>query len=379
MAEFILPSFLENQSVDDIHERMMENLPDDIDTSEGSHPWNLTYPAGYEKAYFAEYIMAESIKLIFPQFAEDYAQIMEYHAEMRGLQRKPAEYATGEITVKGPAGTEIPAESMFSTIGINDEPSIDFVTTEDAVIGSDGTVNIPIQAVLEGTTGNVPAATIVLNSSEIDDINEVINEQPTSGGVEIETIESLQQRIVEFDATQDVSYGGSPSDYKRWALEVTGTGSAVVVSPTDDTGKITIILTDASGKPASTELCESVYNHIMSPSSPMDRLAPINDQLQVIPPSTINLTITATVELTTGNTVEQAKAMFIQAMQSYIIEAAQAGEIKYTRVGSIISGISGINDYKDLKVNNGTENISVTSSQVPFIDASMVTFTEGTV
>ena len=379
MAEFVTPSFLENQSVDAIHERMMENLPDDIDTSEGGHPWNLTYPHAYEKAYLVEYLLTESIKLIFPQFSEDYAQIMEYHAEMRGLTRKPAEYAIGEITIKGPAGTKVPADSMFSTVGINDEPSIDFVTTKNSVIGEDGVVIIPIRAVQEGTTGNVPAGTIVLNSSDIDDITEVYNENATGGGVEIETIEALQQRIMELDASLDVSYGGTIADYKRWALSVNGTGSAVVVPPEDDTGVITIILTDSAGKPATDELCQEVYNYIMQPDNPDERLAPINDKLRVVAPSSLHMTITATVELIEGYTLDQAVSLFVEAMQSYIIEAADSGEIKYSKVGSTLSRVAAINDYKDLVINGGTTNISITASEVPSIDASMVTFTEGTV
>lgn len=379
MAEFVTPSFLENQSTDDIHDRMMNNLPDDMEVSEGGHPWNLTYPAAYEKSFFAEFVMTEAIKLIWPMFSEDYAEIMENHAETRGLKRKPAEHAVGEITVTGPAETEIPVGSTFSTVGINDEPSIDFVTTEDAVIGADGTVTIPIQAVLEGTTGNVPAGTIILNSSDIDDITEVINNKGTSGGIEIETIEALQQRIAEVDLTLGESYGGSMADYKRWALSVTGTGSAVIVAPEDDTGVITIILTNSAGSPASTELCEEVYNHIMRPDSPEERLAPINDQIQVLPPATLNMTITATIELVSGATVDQVKTAFVQAMQPYILEAADTGEIKYSKVGSILSGVSVLNDYKELTINGGTTNIIITDAQVPFIDESMVTFTVGTV
>lgn len=379
MAEFKLPAFLENQSVDDIHRRMMENLPEDIDTSEGSHPWNLTMPHAYEKAYMVEYLMAESIKLIFPQFAEDYAEIMEYHAQTRGLTRKPAEFATGEITITGEPGTEIPISSMFSTISINDDPSVDFYTTEASVIGEDGTVKVPIKALQEGIIGNVAAGTIVLNSSELDNITEVTNETATTGGIEIETIESLQARIVERDQTLDVSYGGSPADYKRWALEVTGTGSAIVVEPEDDTGVITIILTDSSGSPADETLCEAVYNHIMRPDDPAQRLAPINDKLQVVPPSTVTLAITATVELAAGASIEQIKSLFVEAMKSYIIEAANDGEIKYTKVGSKLSSIAGINDYKDLTINGGTENVPITESQVPSISPDAVILTEGTV
>ena len=375
----MLPSFLENQSVDEVHLRMMEKLPKDIETAEGGHPWNLTYPHANAKAYFAEYIMAESIKLIFPMFAENYAQIMEYHAESRGLKRKPASAATGLIKITGKAGTSIPIYSTFSTISINDQPSIDFHTIEEAVIGEDGTVKIPIEALLEGPDGNVAVNTIVLNASAIDDITSVTNEEETTGGVDIESIESLQQRIVELDMTMDVSYVGSPSDYKRWALSVPGTGSAIVVSPTDDTEPITIILTDANGNPASEELCLAVYNFIMRPDSRDDRLANINDQLQVIPPSTLTVKISATVELVEGATITQVKTLFIDALRKYILEATNAGEIKYTKVGAVLSGITTVNDYKDVLINGGTTNIPILDSQVPFINEDDITLNEGTV
>ena len=85
MAEFKIPSFLENQGVDEVHDRMMSALPDDMDVSEGSHPWDLTMPAAYEKAYMAEFIITEAIKLIFPRYCENHVEALEYHAETRGL------------------------------------------------------------------------------------------------------------------------------------------------------------------------------------------------------------------------------------------------------------------------------------------------------
>ena len=379
IAEFVLPSIFGSQTVDDIHNRMMGNMPDDIDVSEGSHPWNLTYPHAYEKAFMAEYMIPEAIKMIFPMFCEGYAEIMEFHAEVRGIKRKQAEYATGEITITGIPETEIPLGSTFSTVSVNEYPSIDFYTTQDAKIGENGKSTIPIRAVLEGVSGNVAANTIILNSSYIDDISEVTNEKKTTGGIEIESIESLQERILEFDKTQDLSYGGSPSDYKRWALSVPGTGSAVVVSPPDDTTPITIILTDANGNPADSSLCTAVYNHIMQPDNPEQRLAPINDRLSVVPPVTVSVTISAVVELTPGSTILQAKTAFVEAMQKYIVVAADEGEIKYSKIGSVLSSISVINDYKSLLVNDGISNVLISNLQVPFVDAESITLTEGIV
>jgi uncharacterized phage protein gp47/JayE len=379
MAEFKLPSIFENQGVDEIHDRMMSNLPDDIDVSEGSHQWNLTMPHAYEKAFMASYMMPEAIKMIFPMFCEGYDDIMEYHAEARGMKRKQAECATGELLITGVAGTEIPAGSTFSTIAYNDQPSIDFYTTEIIEIGEDGTVTVPIKALLEGASGNVAANTIVLNSSYIDDITSVTNPEATSGGVEIESIEDLQERIKEHDVSMEYSYGGSPADYKRWALSVPGTGAAVIASPVDDTEPITIIVTDANGLPADDGLCQAVYDHIMQPNNPEQRLAPINDRIVVVAPATITANISATVELVPGHTIDQAKTAFIAALQVYMAEAADAGEIKYTKVGSILSSVAAINDYKNLLVNGDTGNIAITAEQVPSINSSSVTLTAGTV
>ena len=46
--EMELPDFLENSSEDEIHEKMLGNLPEDIDKSEGGFPWDFTRPTAIE-------------------------------------------------------------------------------------------------------------------------------------------------------------------------------------------------------------------------------------------------------------------------------------------------------------------------------------------
>lgn len=377
--EFKAPSFLDGNDLDTIHARMLENLPEDIDKSEGGHTWNLTMPAAYEKAYMVEFLITEAIKTIFPMFCEDYAELMDYHAQTRGIIRKEAEYATGEVTVTGVNTTEIPEGTMFSTMEINNQPSIDFVTTQDAVIETAKTVKIPIIATEPGTTGNVPANTIVLNSSDIDTIEAVTNEKETTGGVEEESTESLQARIMEYDKLQETSYGGSEADYRRWALSVNGTGGASIIHPPDDTTPIKIVLTDSLGMPANEELCEAVYNYIMRPDSPAERLAPVNDRIEVIPPTTINVAVQATIELETSASIIQIKKTFTEELQKYMSEVIEVNEIRYTKVSGILAAIDGVGDHKDLTINGGTVNIAVDEGQIPLVDEDHITLTEGTV
>ena len=86
MAEFIVPDFIKNKSTKNIHKQMRDNLPPDIDCSEGSDVWNLTYPTAYEHAYFAQFCLLNSIKLIWPQFS--YGIYSDYHGEARGMSRR---------------------------------------------------------------------------------------------------------------------------------------------------------------------------------------------------------------------------------------------------------------------------------------------------
>ena len=380
MADFTIPSFLENMSMDEIHELMKKHLPEDIDKSEGNHAWNLTRPTAFVAAYFAEFVIPEAIKLIFPMFAQDYPEIMDYHGETRGLERKSATYATGEITITGEAGTEIPAGSSFSTASINGEPSVDFVTTETVTIPDTGSITAGIIAEEAGMIGNVPAGTIIMKANKISGITAVTNEEETSGGTEEETTESFQARIADHDESQGVTYVGSEADYKRWALEVDGTGSAVVISPTDDSGLITIVLTDANGEPANEELREAVYNHIMRPDVPAERLAPLNGgNILVLAPETINIIVSVTIETDGIIQEDTIKKNILDVLKNYMVEAKDDREVRYTKIASAISGVSGVEDYKNLLVNEATGNITIRDNQMPSIDEESLLIEIGTV
>ena len=379
MADMMIPAFLQNQSFEEILNEMIGMLPADIDTSEGSHPYNLLAPTAYEKARMVEFVMVEAIKLIFPQYCVEYDEIVDHHAQMCGMTRKVAEKATGEITVTGDPGAVIEAGSKFSTVTINGVAGVEFETTEKATIGEDGAANIPIQAVEAGKSGNVSARTIILMSSTISGVNSVINNDSTSGGLEAETTAALVERIMDYEAAQGESFVGNPGDYKRWALEVQGTGGAQVIGAQDNSGLVTIVLTNANGEPAITgdELCQAVYNHIMRPDNPAEKLAPCGARLEVVGPVTITINVMATVmidnDLTTLDTVKTA---FCEALKNYLISAANDGMIVYTKVGSLLSQVRGVEDYANLKINGSAENIAIMAGLIPRMSDTDVTLTE---
>lgn len=385
MAEFTIPSFLTEHSAEEVHELMKAVLPGDLDLSEGGHAWNFTFPTALVAAEMCEFILPEVIKLAFPEWS--YGEFLDGHAKARGITRRAATAATGEVTVSGEVDTSIPAGSVFSTAAINEAPSVSYETLENAKIPESGSVTVKVQCTEPGISGNTTANTVVMVSSRITGVTAVTNAEPITGGTDEEEDESLIERVVEYDKAQGDTFVGSASDYKRWATSVQGVGEADVIPAQDNSGLVTIVLTDANGVAATEELCEAVYNYIMRPDAPDERLAPINAQLSVVPPAAVAIGVKATIELEEGATIESVTAAFRTQLVSYLPLAMADQEVKLTKVSAALSSTVGVNDFSDLQIGAkadntivyGTANIPITTAQLPEIAAEDIIFTAGTV
>lgn len=382
MAEPKTPAFLQNRSVDDFYAKIKEILPEKLDLSEGSHAYNLTRPIAIVAAEICEFVLPEVINVIRPETS--YGDFLEGHAKERAIYRKEAVAATGELTITGEVNTVIPKGSLFSTASVNNAPSVDYETMEDVAIPESGTVHVNIQCTKAGVVGNTGINTIVLVSSKLKGITAVTNETAVTGGTEAEDDEHLIARIDEYDKNLENSFTGTVADYKRWAKSVNGVGDASVIPAQDDSGLVTIIITDEEGNPGNEALMLAVHDKIMSPNNPDARLAPPNANLSVIAPSTINIAVQATIELKPGVTISSVTSKFASLMALYLAEALDEEEIKYTRIWSVLSSTEGVNDFKDLSFGlkgsaYGTSNISLTDRNLPLLDIADIAFTDGTV
>ena len=385
MAEFETPFFLKNHSWEEVHALMKQVLPEDLDMSPGGHAYNLTVATALVISEVCEFVLPEVVKLIFPETS--YGQYVDAHAKGKGMTRRAAVAASGELTITGEPKTVIPAGSMFSTAAVNDQPSVDYKTLDAATIPDSGSVTVDIVCTQNGIIGNTIENTIILASSRLTGVTAVTNEKPLTGGTEEEDDASLIARIVEFNKSQGESYVGSASDYKRWAMSVPGVGSATVISAQDTSGTVTIILTDSNGDPATEQLCTSVYDYIMKPDAPGERLAPTNAILKVEPPTTMQISIKATVELADDATLESVKTACAAQLALYLPEAMEAKEIKYSRIWGVLSATEGVEDHFGLQiglkdgdtVTYGTSNIAITTNQLPVIDADDLILTIGSV
>lgn len=375
--ELELPDFLNNSSEEEIHEKMLSNLPEDIDKSEGGFPWDFTRPTAIEIAELKEYVLVEVLKSLSPVTCEE-SYLLDYHADGRGLVRRESVNATGYVTVTAKAGLVIPLGYGFSTEADDEGNTIDFVTTEEVTVDSLGNAKIPIEAAEGGSASNVGVNTIVLHAGDetgelLDEIISVTNEEAVTGGLDEEDDDTLRERIVEYDRSHDISYVGNVADYKRWALSVPGVGAVTVIPAKDDSGTIKIILMDQNGVPASKQIQDAVYDYIMRPDSESDRLAPPNAVLEITAPETVVVNISAVVylrEAEIGDVQNDLKA----ALQSYLLNvSSNDSAVRISAINSIIGAVSGIYDYDSVQINGASKNVDLESGQMPVLGTVKIT------
>ena len=361
--EFRNPDFIENNSAEEIHERMMNNLPPDIDDMPGGFPWDFTMPAALEKDEFINFHLVRAIMIAFPEYAWD--EWLDLHGRQVHLTRHEPEKAFGKVVVTGTPGTEILSGAVFCTPATDTGPSIEFFSRQDAVIGEEGNAEINIVASEPGTGSNVAANTIVLMAKSNKNIISVVNPEPVTGGTERETDDSFFDRIAA-EYQNSTTYLGNDVDYIRWA-KAAGAGDCIVVSAAEGPGTVKLVLVDANGQPANEKLVEDVYNYIVSPDDRTQRLLPTACSKLICEPATtvrINYTITGLIYDESTN-IEQIKAEFEAAVKKVYEEAKNESILRYNDVRPIISGIAGVEDFSEFFMDGGTENIRLGSEEYP--------------
>ncbi len=389
------PAFLQGQSAAEIHARMLENLPENIDKSQGNIPWDFTRPPALEKAEFVEFVLNETIKLVFPQWA--YGKWLDYHGEKVNCIRKAANHASGKLAVTGTVGTVIPSGFQFATPA-NLTTSVIFeavggYTLEGNPDGKGQVTNeIDIRAVDGGIIGNAAADTIKLMVKPISGISKITNSEPMTGGTEEETDDDYRRRIISAMRGGN-SMTGCCADYVRWGKEVPAVGQVIVDPEWNDpnlperfhytdpygnkkcAGAVRLIIVDSNGLPANKQILDAVYLHIAgTDEKDSARLMPIGAHLTVEAPQGFTVNISAFVILNDGADIDTVAERFKNNLSEYWLKVGQeaadnysdhTGYICLAQVGAVLARTRGIKYYTDLTINGGTSNIAVTQIQYP--------------
>ena len=281
-----------------------------------------------------------------------------------GVDRKSAAYAEGEITFTGTAGTQISAGGLVAS------EAAQFYTRDDCVIGTDGKITVRIVCTEPGTIGNVGAGTIDRLPVALAGVSTCTNLSPTSGGADLESDDELRART--YLKVRAPGTSGNKNDYVTWAMSVDGVGGAKCVPLWNGAGTVKVVIVNSSGETASADLVSAVTDYI-------ETVRPVGASVTVVSATAKTINVSAKVALKSGYTASTVNASIKAAIRQYLQTFRLSGSVvSYAKVGAVILGVEGVDDYSDLKLgvgtSLGTSNVTIGATEVPV----MGDFTNGT-
>lgn len=208
-----------------------------------------------------------------------------------------------------------------------------------------------MEAADAGASGNVAEGTITEIPYSIPNISAVVNHKKCTDGADEETDDALLARLL-FRVRQPIT-SGNANHYRDWAMSVDGVENCKVIPLWQGNGTVKVIIVTAENESASAELIQEVYNYIESQR-------PIGATVTVVSPAPLSIDLTADVYGTASPDAVKA------AMTAYLKQTGfTLSYVSLAQMGKLLLSISGITDYKDLKLNGKAANVELTNEQIP--------------
>ena len=375
--EFTPPEFVDGAEPEEIQQRMMDALPDGIDDMPGGFPYDFTMPTAIEKSELIQFHLVRTLMLMFPQYA--WGDWLDLHAAAAGIERRPAGYASGSVTVTGDPGTVIPDGAIFCTEATDSTPALEYAADSMAIIPESGSVTVEVTAVEAGRESNTKKNTVVFALTSIKGLSTVNNPDDITGGTDVESDEDLLERIEEENFRDGATFIGNDSDYIRWAKEVVGVGDCIVVPTWNGPGTVKLIIVDSNGEPANARLIEAVYDHIVSPHDRSLRLLPTAcAELTVEAATTKKISYTCTGLVYDDTTdIPTIVSQFKELVMKEYSEAKVEGILVYNQVRPLITDIPGVSDFDTFLMNGAEENIPLSNDEYAATDQVDFSWGEG--
>ena len=302
---------------------------------------------------YALYVQADWVtRQAFPQTAE--GEYLDYHAQLRSLERKPALPAQG--TVRFTAGEaaqsdrSIPQGTVCMTAGL-----VRFATTQAAVLpAGELTVDVPVQALEPGTAGNVSAQTVVSMAVAPMGIASCTNPQAFAGGADGEGDEELRARIL--DTFRRLPNGANAAFYEQGALSFDQVAAAVVIPKPRGLGSVDVIVSTLAGTPGE-ELLEQLQDYF-------EQRREIAVDVQVKAPTPVTVNVAVQVKAKGGWDKTQVLDQVEETLESWFDGKLLGQDVLLARLGSLIYGCDGVENYA---VSAPAADLAVDADELPVL------------
>lgn len=346
----------ENQTEDAIHERILDEITDDLDKRQGSVSWDMTRPTALE---IAQAYTQLDLVLTFGFLGEDTpSNLIDLRVAEQGLYRRPSVKSTGNALFVGVEGLLIPSGTRLAT---DDTTPIYFITTESRSV-KDGSVQINVEAEQGGISGNVGVGRITTVLGNLAGVVSVVNTEALEGGTNTESDASLTARYVE--KLRNPITSGNVHHYKLWATEVPGVGDAKVFPIWNGPGTVKVVIVDSLMRPATGDLVTNTSEYI-------EDKRPVGARVTVVSAKGKAVTIDAKITVANGVMLQNVRETFVTTIEKYLQSITfKQNYISTARIGALLLETEGVLDYSNLTVNGIGGNINLETDEVPYLTAT---------
>lgn len=352
----------EVMTYEQIMERMLARVPNNLDKREGSVIWDALAPAAMEleSLYF---VLQDFIKETFGDTASRPNLIR------RASERGIIPYKASKAILKGIFDVEVPLGSRYSLDDLN-------YTVTKFIQHNTGTGLYEYQVECEspGRDGGRKTGNLI----PIDYINGLGRAEITElliPGQDEEETEKLRQRY--FDSFNMKAYGGNISDYKLKVHEIQGVGAVKVTPVWNGGGTVLLTILDSDFNQASPTLIKKVQD-TMDPTKDARGLgvAPIGHVVTVQGTSNVAININTSITFEPNFSWSLVKLKVEEVVKNYLLELRKTWALKnekvsnnlvvrVSRIEAKILDINGIMDIQNTTINGSPNNLQLTEYQIP--------------
>lgn len=305
---------------------------------------------------YCDWVMRQS----FPQTAA--GENLDRHAKLRGLVRKAAACARGQVTffLQQPLQQDVavPAGTVCTTAG-----SVRFLTEEDGVIPA-GAVSVTLWAAAEepGAGGNVAQDTVTHMVQPPAFVAGCTNGAAFSGGRAEEDDDALRLRVLA--SFRRLPNGANSAFYEERALSHDGVAGVQVLPKRRGVGTVDVVIAAADGMPAEALL--------LAVQQDLQAVREIAVDVQVSAPEARPVDVTLTVWPEDDATGEAAVAAARQAITAYF-DGSRLGQAVYpARLGQAVLATGKVKNYL---LSSPQETFAAEAGTLPVL--GQLTVTEG--
>lgn len=350
----------EEKTYENILDDMLENVPSNVDTREGSVIYDALAPIALEIAQ----VYSDLSVIMDECFADtaSYYYLIKRSAE-RGIMAKEGTQAVVKIKTT-PTDVDVPLGSEFN-IG-----ELLYAVTEKV---QDGEYLITCSDT--GTEGN-NISDECIPVDYIEGLEEVEVLSVYSYGTDDEEADNLRERY--YSSFDEVAFGGNPADYKQKAEALPDVYTCVVYPAWNGGGTVKLVCSGAKENQFGHTYA-NIYQEDLQPIQDyFDSIAPIGHEVTV--KSVSSNTISLSASITTDGTISGYDVIHTELFprfQAYLEELRKDWDgslitVRGSRVETDILSIPGVIDVSDVKVgfdeNALSNNIVLRENQVPICD-----------